>query len=299
MMSSASVLNSNRDGERALPRPAAAPRGVWRRLLSRRSAQGGLALALTLTLAALVGPFLSQRPEQTNTTQKLQPPSFSHPLGTDQFGRDQLARLLDGGRRSLGAAVIVLAGVLFISLIVGVTAGMIGGIVDTATMRLLDVILAIPSMALALAVVGVLGVGYENLLLALTASSWAYYARLARSCVRLVGARQDVIADRLAGVGWPRIVAGHVIPGVIVQLFIVATLDVSGVIIRLAGLSFLGLGVQPPDAEWGAMLAESRLYFTIAPWLLLAPATAILLSVVAANLIGNALRDAADSGAQQ
>jgi peptide/nickel transport system permease protein len=247
-------------------------------------------------LAALAGPLLSQPPERTNTAQKLLPPSFSHPLGTDQFGRDQLARLLDGGRRSLGAAMIVLAGVLVISLIVGVTAGMAGGIVDTAAMRLLDVILSIPSIALALAVVGVLGVGYENLLLAVTASSWAYYARLARSCVRLARSRQDVIAGRLAGVGWPRVVSGHVIPRVVVQLLIVATLDVSGVIIRLAGLSFLGLGVQPPDAEWGAMLAESRLYFTVAPWLLLAPATAILLSVISANLIGNALRDAADVG---
>jgi ABC-type dipeptide/oligopeptide/nickel transport system permease subunit len=166
-------------------------------------------------------------------------------------------------------------------------------------MRALDVILATPSMVLALAVVGVSGVGYENLLFALTASSWAYYARLARSCVRLAGIRQDIIADRLAGVGWPRIVAGHVIPGVVVQLLIVATLDVSGVIIRLAGLSFLGLGVQPPDAEWGAMLAESRLYFTVAPWLLLGPATAILLSVISANLIGNALRDAADAGGRR
>jgi len=285
---------------RALPLPAAATRGVWRRLLKRRSAQGGFALASLLAMAVIIGPFfLSHRPEQTNPAQKLQPPSFSHPLGTDQFGRDQLARLLDGGRRSLGAAMIVLAGVLFISLIVGVAAGMMGGIADTATMRLLDVVLALPSIALALAVVGVMGVGYWNLSLALTASSWAYYARLARSCARLASARLDVIADRLAGVGWPRVAAGHVIPGVAIQLLIVATLDLSGVIVGIAGLSFLGLGAQPPDAEWGAMLAESRLYFTVAPWLLLAPATAIFLSVVAANLIGNALRDAADTGSAQ
>jgi ABC-type dipeptide/oligopeptide/nickel transport system permease subunit len=295
-MSAASVLT----GERQAHQPAAIPRGVCRRLLRRRSAQCGVALTLILGLGAIIGPLLlTQRPEQTNTAQKLRPPSFSHPLGTDQFGRDQLARLLDGGRRSLGAAVIVLAGVLFVSIIVGVTAGMIGGIVDTGAMRFLDVILSIPSMALALAVVGVMGVGYENLLLAITASSWAYYARIARSCVRLARSRQDVIADRLAGVSWPRIVGGHVIPGVVVQLLVIATLDVSGVIIRLAGLSFLGLGVQPPDAEWGAMLAESRLYFTVAPWLLLSPATAILLSVAAANMIGNALRDAADVGGGQ
>lgn len=277
--------------------PFSAPRGVSRRLINRRPAQFGLALAAALMLATLAGPFfLNNQPEQTNPALKLQAPSFSHLLGTDQFGRDQLARLLDGGRRSLGAAVIVLAGVMLISLIVGVTAGMMGGFVDTIIMRLLDIVLAIPWMALALAVVGVLGVGYGNLLLALTASSWAYYARLARSYARLASSRQDVIADRLAGVGWPRIVAGHIIPGVVIQLLIVATLHLSRVIIEIAGLSFLGLGVQPPDAEWGAMLAESRLYFTVAPWLLVSPATAIFVSVVAANLIGNALRDAADPG---
>lgn len=111
--------------------------------------------------------------------------------------------------------------------------------------------------------------------------------------------RQDVIADRLAGVGWPRIIAGHVVPGVAAQLLILATLDLGGVIIQIAGLSFLGLGAQPPDAEWGAMLAESRIYFSIAPWLLLAPTAAIFLSVAAANLIGNALRNAVEFGGRQ
>lgn len=276
-----------------------APRGVWQNFRQRRAAQLGLWLAALLLLAVTMGPlFLRASPEQTNPAQKLQPLSSVHWLGTDQFGRDQLARLLDGGRRSLGAALLVLAGVLLLSLIVGVVTGMIGGIVDTVTQRLLDVILALPAMVLALAIVGVLGVGYVNLLLALLVSSWAYYARLARSCVRLAKSRLDVIADRMAGVSWARIIAGHIVPGVALQLLIVATLDLSGVIIGIAGLSFLGLGVQPPDAEWGAMLAESRLYFTVAPWLLLAPATAIFLSVVAANLIGNALRDAVNGGAR-
>lgn len=276
-----------------------APRGVWQRFRQRRTAQGGMWLAALLTLVIMLGPFLLRfSPEQTKPAQKLQAPSSVHWLGTDQFGRDQLARVLDGGRRSLGAGVLVLLGVLLISLCVGVVTGMIGGLVDTITQRLLDVILALPAMVLALAIVGVLGVGYANLLLALLISSWAYYARLARSCVRLAKTRLDIIADRMAGVSWARIIVGHIVPGVALQLLIVATLDLSGVIIGIAGLSFLGLGVQPPDAEWGAMLAESRLYFTVAPWLLLAPATAIFLSVVAANLIGNALRDAVNGGAR-
>lgn len=276
-----------------------APRGVWQGFRQRRTAQGGMWLAALLTLAITIVPFfLPFSPEQTNPAQKLQPPSSTHWLGTDQFGRDQLARLLDGGRRSLGAGVLVLLGVLLISLIVGVVTGMIGGFVDTITQRLLDVVLALPAMVLALAIVGLLGVGYVNLLLALLVSSWAYYARLARSCVRLASRRLDIVADRMAGVSWTRIIAGHIVPGVALQMLIVATLDLSSVIIGIAGLSFLGLGVQPPDAEWGAMLAESRLYFTVAPWLLLAPATAIFLSVVAANLISNALREAVNGGAR-
>ena len=273
--------------------PLLITRGVWHRLRQRRSAQLGMSLAALLTLAMTIGPlFLRFSPEQTNPAQKLQPPSQLHWFGTDQFGRDQLARLLDGGRRSLGAAVLVLMGVFFLSLVVGIVTGMIGGIVDTITQRLLDMLLAIPVLVLALALVGVLGVGYRNLVLALLVSSWAYYARLARSCVRLAKTRLDVIADRMAGVSWARIIVGHIVPGVALQLLIVATLDLSFVIIGIAGLSFLGLGVQPPDAEWGAMLAESRMYFTVAPWLLLAPTTAIFLSVVAANWLGNALRDA-------
>lgn len=277
--------------EQAPPLPIT--RGVWHRLRQRRSAQLGMSLVALLTLAITLGPlFLRFSPEQTNPAHKLQPPSQLHWLGTDQFGRDQLARLLDGGRRSLGAALLVLIGVLLISLVVGIVTGMIGGMVDTITQRLLDVLLAIPVLVLALAIVGVLGVGYRNLVLALLVSSWAYYARLARSCVRLAKTRLDVIADRMAGVTWARIVVGHIVPGVALQLVIVATLDMSFVIVGIAGLSFLGLGVQPPDAEWGAMLAESRLYFTVAPWLLLAPGIAIFLSVVAANLLGNALREA-------
>lgn len=289
-MNSALFLTRQRD-EIALVHSRGLLRGLWR----RRSAQWGLPIAAFLCIAAITGSSVWRAaPGRMNLTERLSPPARTHPLGTDQFGRDQLARLLDGGRRSLGAAVVVLIGVLLISLTVGIAVGLIGGWFETIVMRAIDVLLALPALVLALAVVGVLGVGYGNLLLALTASSWAYYARLARSYVRLGAQRQDVIAARLAGVGWLRATVSHIVPGVATQLMIVATLDLSGIIIAIAGLSFLGLGVQPPDAEWGAMLAESRLYFTVAPWLLIAPATAIFLAVVAANLIGNALRDAVE-----
>lgn len=260
----------------------------------RNSTRLGIGIAGFLLLLAIFAPFvLPYQPNEQNPAEKLAAPSFKHLLGTDQYGRDVLARLADGAKRSLGAALVVLSGTLFLSLIVGIAVGITGGIVDTIAMRVVDVLLALPSLVLALALVGVLGVGFENLLIALVFSSLAYYTRLARSYTISARKRQDIIVARLSGVGWTRIVSGHVVPDVFAQLLIVATLDLGGVIVAFAGLSFLGLGVQPPDAEWGAMLNESRLFFTNAPWLLLAPAAAIFLSVMAANLIGNALqRDA-------
>lgn len=270
---------------------------MLRRFMAQPSARVGLVIAgLLCALMIFTSLLSSHRPERISLIEKLAAPGFQHPLGTDQYGRDQLARIADGGRRSIGAALLVLCGTLLVSLCIGVMVGMVGGIIDTVAMRIVDVLLALPSLVLALAVVGVLGVGFENLMLAMVLSSWAYYARLARSYVQLARERQDVIVARLAGVGWVRIIAGHIVPGVVGQLAVIATLDLGGIIIGIAGLSFLGLGVQPPEAEWGAMLAESRLFFTTAPWLLVAPAAAIFLAVISANLIGNALRDATDFG---
>lgn len=246
-------------------------------------------LLLLVSVAPLALPF---NPDEQNAAEKLSAPTVRHPFGTDQFGRDVLARIADGGRRSLGAAWLILIVTLAVSLSAGIAVGMIGGILDRITMRIVDVWLALPPLVLALAVVGVLGVGFGNLMIALVVSSLAYYTRLTASYAKLAVKRQDVVVARLAGVGWTRIVVGHVLPNVFAQMLIVATLDLGGTIVGIAGLSFLGLGVQPPAAEWGAMLNESRLFFTTAPWLLLAPAAFIFLSVVSANLIGNALRDA-------
>lgn len=274
------------------PRVAAA--GNARRLIRSSSGRAGLLIAAALVAGCAAGSLLTASGAEVDLANKLASPGPAHLLGTDQFGRDQLARLCEGGLRSIGAAAIVLAGVLLISLTVGVVAGMSGGIVDVVLMRIVDVLLAFPALVLALAVVGVLGPGFENVLLALIASAWAYYARLARSYVLTARLRPDVIAARAAGIGWPRVVAGHVIPGVAAQLMVVATLTLGEFIIAIAGLSFVGLGVQPPTPEWGSMLNDSRLYFESAPWLLAAPALAILLAVSAANLVGDALRDIAD-----
>lgn len=262
-----------------------------------RSGRAGLILALFLLTVVIIGPvFVKDDPNAINLENKLAAPGINHWFGTDNFGRDQLARVLVGGRTSLGAALLVMGCILIISLTVGIAAGMAGGVIDMLLMRFVDVLLALPSLIVALAIVGVLGVGLHNMLIAITISSWAYYAKLTRSYVINVRQRQDIIADRLAGISWLRIVEGHILPGVFSQIIIILTLHLGGIIIGIAGLSFLGLGIQPPMAEWGAMLSGSRLYFVRMPWLLIAPGTAIFLSVAAANLIGNALRSASDTG---
>lgn len=276
------------------PPPAGTRRGVLRRLAAHRTGRTGLVLAVLLVATVLLGPLLvGHSPTELDLANKLAAPDGTNWLGTDQFGRDQLARLLEGGRRSLGAAALVLVGALVISMTVGIAAGLAGPAVDAVAMRVVDVLLALPGLILALAIVGVLGPSFPNLVLALVISSWAYYARLARSYVLAARTRGDVLAARMAGISWPRIVVGHIVPGVATQLLVVATLDLGGVIVAIAGLSFLGLGVQPPDAEWGAMLSETRLYFTTAPWLLIGPAVATFLAVTAANLVGDGLRDVA------
>ena len=248
----------------------------------------GLILIIFVCVYPLISPF---SPDEQISGAKLLSPNLTHPLGTDQFGRDVLTRIASGGLRSLGSAILVLSLILLVSIALGTFFGMIGGIFDAIAMRVIDVFLALPPIVLALGIIGVLGVGFENLLLAISVSSLAFYTRLARSYVRISRQRKDVIVARLCGIGWIKIVIGHIFPQVFAQMLIVATLDFGGIIILLASLSFLGLGVQPPNAEWGAMLAESRSFFTFAPWLLFAPALAIFLSVMSANLIGNSLRD--------
>lgn len=272
--------------------PARTERGLWGRLWRHRGFRIGLLLGVLLLVMAACGPFIAPyEPNWPEYARALQAPGQVHWLGTDATGRDVMSRLLDGAHRSIGAAVLVLGAIFTIGLVLGTIAGMAGGFVDTAIMRLVDVMMTLPGLVLAFAIIGILGPGYFNLLLALIVADWAYYARLARSYTMTARHRPDVVAARMAGIGWIPILVGHVLPGVALQLAVVATLGLGGMISAISGFSFLGLGVQQPYAEWGAMLAESRFYFPIAPWLLLVPAGLIFVSVLAANLVGNALRD--------
>lgn len=267
-----------------------------REFFKNKSAQIGIALgAVLLAFVLLVPVFSSYGADAQNPPQKLKFPNNVNLLGTDQFGRDLLTRVAVGGQRSLGAALIVLTITVLISLFIGIIVGLIGGFIDAAVMRAADVLLAFPQLILALAIVGVLGVGFQNLLVALVISSLAFYIRLARSYALTAKNRPDIIVARLAGISWTRIILTHIAPDTLRQMLIVATLDLGGIIVNIAALSFLGLGAQPPEAEWGAMLNEAKFFFTTAPHLLLAPSAAILLAVISANLIGNALRDVRDT----
>ncbi|QPH56152.1 ABC transporter permease [Pontivivens ytuae] len=269
-------------------------RSLLRRLWRHRSGRWGALIGLALLLFATVGAFWTPHaPDVPDYADALQSPSAAHPFGTDASGRDMFSRIMEGAHRSIGAALMVLGAVFAIGLVVGTLAGLTGGLTDTVLMRIADVAMTLPGLVLAFAVLGLLGPGFLNLLIALIIADWAWYARLSRSLSLDARRRPHVIAARMAGIPQWRIVLGHILPGVALQVGVVATLALGGMIGAISGFSFLGLGVQPPAAEWGALLAESRLFFSIAPWLLIAPAGAIFLSVLSANLLGNALRDVA------
>jgi nickel transport system permease protein len=271
--------------------PVAPRAGMWRSLLRHSGARVGLALAGLLVLLAVLGPLITVDPDVPDYGAKLLPPSADHWLGTDAAGRDLLSRSLSGARQSLGAALLVTALATFVGLAVGVVAGTAGGPLDTALTRVTDVLLGLPGLVLTLAVVGALGPGAAELVLALAATAWAAPARLARAATHGARARPDVLAARMAGAGTARVAVTHVLPAALGQVLVAATLGLGEVVLALAALSFLGLGAQPPTAEWGTMLAGARDTLSVAPWQLLGPCTGIVLTVLAATLVSEGLRD--------
>lgn len=282
--------------EGAVPDVDAAPARLLRALAGHWGFRVGAVLAVLLAALAVLGPLFAHGPNITDYADQIAAPSASHWLGTDDAGRDEFARTVAGARTTLGAAMLVFGLTTVIGIVVGTAAGFLGGFFDVCVSRLMDLLLGLPSLVLALAVVGALGPSFGNLILAVTVTGWAGLAKLSRAYT--VGARQraDVTAAAMAGVRTSSILIGHVLPGVAVQAFIAATLGLGDTILGLAGLSFLGLGVQPPTAEWGNMLSESSLYDTVAPWLVIGPGVGIIAAVAAATLISDALRDCTDPG---
>lgn len=275
-----------------LARPA--PDGVIRALWRRPDARAGMIMLAALMLTVALAPWLVTDPNVPNYANQLAPPSAEHVLGTDSSGRDLLARSVVATRTSLGAALLVSILTSVIGLAVGVAAGVASGWVDVVLARLIDVLLGLPGLVLTLAIVGLLGPGYWQLILAMSISGWAGLARVARVHSRSAVNRPDVTAARMAGVGPVRIALGHILPGTAAQVLILATLGIGEVVLALAGLSFLGLGAQPPTAEWGTMLSNSRETLAYASWQIIGPATGLVATVLATTLISEALRDITD-----
>ncbi|WP_254863719.1 nickel transporter permease [Halovivax gelatinilyticus] len=255
----------------------------------------GLAIVLALLFTAIFAPFLAPHdPEQQNLEDRLEGPSLEHPLGTDQLGQDILSRLIYGSRISLMIGVAVVGISLAIGTAVGVAAGYAGGYVDEALMRLVDILLAFPGLLLALVIAGILGPSLTNIMIALAIVGWTSYARVVRGSVLSVKQQEYVKASQLMGTSRIRVVGRHILPNVMGPVVVLATLDMATVILATAGLSFLGLGAQPPTPEWGTMIAEGREYLQSAWWVVNLPGLAIMLAVLGFNLLGDGLRDLLD-----
>ena len=270
-------------------------RRIFRRLLKDRTAVAGLVVILVFVLAALLAPWLAPHdPVETDFSNRFASLSRSHPLGTDNLGRDVFARILHGARLSLGMAVSATVGITILGVVLGLVAGMYGRLVETVIMRSVDVLLALPTLILALVVVGLLGQGLRNLIITIIFVQWPRYARLVRGMTLKIREQDFVQAARAVGASKPRIMFRHVAPNLLGPTVVFSTIDMGSTLLAVSGLSFLGFGVGPPTPEWGAMLAEARSFLDRAPQLLFWPGLAITLMVLAFNLAGDGLRDLLD-----
>ncbi len=260
-----------------------------------RTVVAGAIIVGIIAAAALAAPWVAPHdPTAVDSRAILAAPSAAHWLGTDNLGRDIFSRLVYGARWSLGAAASAAAVIVLIGISVGVVAGYAGGILDDVLMRIVDVLLAFPSLVLALAIVGTLGPSLINVMVGMVAIWWVDYARVMRGLTLGVRGREYVTAARCAGASAPWIVLRHVLPNVVPSVLVLATLELGGLILAISGLSFLGLGAQPPTPEWGTMLNDGRPFFQRAPQLMIYPGLAITLVVVGCNLLGDGLRDVLD-----
>lgn len=270
-------------------------RSLARQLLRDRTARVGLLIVALFFVMAIAAPLIApQDPIDQDVANRYAPISAQHLLGTDNLGRDELSRIIYAARASLFTTVVVGVLILFTGVVVGTVSGLVGGLLDGLLMRIVDVLLAFPPLLLALAVTGMLGPGLTNLAIALVAVYWVEYARVVRGLVLSIRERPFVESARAIGQSRTRIAVRHVIPNVISPVIVLATLRTGQLLLTLAGLSFLGLGVQPPTPEWGAMLSEGQSFLASAPQLMVYPGIAITLVALGFNLLGDGLRDVLD-----
>jgi dipeptide transport system permease protein len=292
-----------------VPSPGAPPHPVvefWRYLRANAGAVAGLALILIVLLLALLAEVIAPHsPILTDQTAFLKPPvwqeggSWAHPLGTDAIGRDMVSRLIHGARLSLAIGVAVVSISLVVGVALGLVAGFARGVLEFAIMRLMDIVLTMPSLLLAIVIVAILGPGLMNAMLAVAVIVLPHFVRLTRAAVITELARPYVTAARVSGAGTMRLMFRTVLPNCMAPLIVQSSLGISTAILDAAALGFLGLGAQPPAPEWGTMLADAREFVLRAWWVVTFPGLMILVTVLAFNLLGDGLRDALDPKLKQ
>ena len=275
--------------------PSSRPNALWQALAKNRLSWIGLGLLLVIVLAAVFAPWLAPHdPLQQNIAYRLEPPSAEFWLGTDSYGRDVLSRLVYGARVSLLVGFVAILIAMCIGSALGILAGYLGGLVDQLIMSLVDVLLSFPTLLLGLMVAAMLGASLENLIIAIAITEIAPFVRVARAPTIALKQRDFVEAGRALGYGPLRLMGVHILPNMVSDVVVLGSLWMASAIRTEASLSFIGLGVPPPAATWGSMIREGFENILDAWWLTVFPSVAILLTVLALNLLGDALRDAID-----
>ena len=253
------------------------------------------ALAATLLLITIFAKDICPYdPYAQELSQAMQPPSATHPMGTDTYGRDMLSRVLIGAQTSISSTFALVAIITVFGTIVGIFCGYYGGVVDSVMMRISDVCLAFPGLVFAMAVAAILNGGVQNAVIALALISWPKYSRIARSQTLSMKSLPYMQAAQLAGDSALQMILRHVLPNIVGPILVTSMLDIGTMMMEIAGLSFLGLGAQPPVAEWGSMMSSGRSMLQTYPWIVLSPGLAIFVSVVIFNLLGDTIRDYMD-----
>ena len=275
---------------------------IWRRLRKNKMAMLGLVILVMLALTAIFADVIADYDTKViaqDIKNRLQGPSMEHWCGTDEFGRDIFARLVHGSSVSLVVGLISVSISLLMGGALGAIAGYYGGKVDNVIMRIMDIFLAVPSILLAMTIVAALGTSLINVMLAIGVSGIPGYARIVRASVMSIKDQEFVEASRAIGAKSPTTIFREILPNCLAPIIVQATLSVAGAILSTASLSFIGLGVQPPSPEWGAMLSGGRNYLRDALHLTLFPGLAIVITILALNLLGDGLRDALDPRLKQ
>lgn len=272
----------------------------WKRLRKQKTALVGLGIILFFILIGLLAPFIAPGNwDGQNLAMSLQPPSTAHWFGTDDLGRDLLTRVIYGTRISLRVGFFAVIGSIILGSVLGLLAGYFGRWTDVLISRVFDIMLAFPSILLAIAIVTILGPGLTNALIAIAIINVPTYGRLIRSKVLSIKEEEYIVAAKVIGMGHTRILFRHILPNSVAPVIVQGTLGVATAVLDAAALGFLGLGAQPPQPEWGKMIADSRQYIITAYWTVLFPGLAIMLTVLGFNMFGDGLRDALDPKMRQ